>query len=225
MKKLIALLIVFMVVLTCFSACKRTNVIKGGVLATDFKGNGIVAVVTKEDGGIIRDEAGNVVILATDKNGNTYKEDGEYVTRAVAVDHAIIFGKHVEMPDFAIDIPKGWSDVKSYDMLNIQKDGTNTKISIMTNRNAKLTDMQAAHAKMVDLAASGNAVHTTQKVAGQDASVCYVYSTLAGDGIFVGYMDFYYQGAVFTVQVSSDKDISKEWNDIVEIADTIQFVR
>lgn len=78
---------------------------------------------------------------------------------------------------------------------------------------------------MVDLAASGNAVHTTQKVAGQDASVCYVYSTLAGDGIFVGYMDFYYQGAVFTVQVSSDKDISKEWNDIVEIADTIQFVR
>lgn len=224
MKKLIAVLIVFMVVLTCFSACKRQNVIKGGVMATDFKGNGVAAVVTKEDGGIIRDEAGNVIVLATDKNGNSYKEKGEYVTKAVAVDHAIIFGKHVEMPDFAIDIPNGWSDAKSYDMLNIQKDGTNTKISIFSDREAKLVDVQAGHANMIDLAATGTVVKTTQKVAGQDASVVYTYSTLGGSSVFVGYIDFSYQGAVFTVQVSSDKDITSDWNDIVKIADTIVFV-
>ena len=224
MKKLIAVLIVFMVVLTCFSACKRQNVIKGGVMATDFKGNGVVPVVTKEDGGIIRDEAGNVVILATDENGNSYKEKGEYVTKAVAVDHAIIFGKHVEMPDFAIDIPNGWSDAKSYDMLNIQKDGTNTKISIFSDREAKLVDVQAGHANMIDLAATGTVVKTTQKVAGQDASVVYTYSTLGGSSVFVGYIDFSYLGAVFTVQVSSDKDITSDWNDIVKIADTIKFV-
>ncbi len=224
MKKTIALLIVFMVVLTCFSACKRTNDIKGGVMATDFKGNGIVAVVTKEDGGIIRDEAGNVIILATDENGNTYKKDGEYVTKAVAVEHAIIFDKHVEMADFSIDIPNGWSDAKSYDMLNISKDGADTMISIMTDRKAKLTDIQKAHATIVDAAATGNAVHTTQKIAGQDATVTYVYSTLQGNSIFVGYIDFMYQGAVFTVQISDTKDISSSMNDIIKIVETIQFV-
>lgn len=224
MKKTIVLLITFMVVLTCFSSCKRTGVIKGGVLATDFKGNGVAAVVTKEDGGIIRDDAGNVIVLATDKNGNTYKEKGEYVTQAVAVEHAIIFDKHVEMPDFAMDIPNGWSDEKSYDMLNISKDGADTMITIMTDRNAKLTDISKNHATMVDMAATGNAVHTTQTVAGQEAIVTYVYSTLSGSGIFIGYIDFMYQGAVFTVQVSDTKDISSSWNDIVKIVDTIDFV-
>lgn len=225
MKKSIALLIVFMVVLTCFSACKRQNVIKGGVMATDFNGNGVVAVVTKEDGGIIRDEAGNVVVLATDENGNSYKENGEYVTKVVAVDNAIIFGKHVEMADFSMDIPNGWSDSKTYGyMLNIQKDNTNTKISIFSDRNAKLTDVQANHSKIVEMAATGAITKTTQKVAGQEASVVYTYSTLGGNSVFVGYIDFSYQGAVFTIQVSSDKDITKDWNDIIKIADTIKFV-
>lgn len=224
MKKTIVLLITFMVVLTCFSSCKRTGVIKGGVLATDFKGNGVAAVVTKEDGGIIRDDAGNVIVLATDKNGNSYKEKGEYVTQAVAVEHAIIFGKHVEMPDFSIDIPNGWSDAKSYNMLNIQKDGTETKISIWTDREAKLTEISKNHATIVDAAASGDAVHTTQTIAGQEAVIAYVHSTIGGNSVFVGYIDFMYQGAVFTVQVSSDKDISSDWNDIIKVVDTIKFV-
>lgn len=222
MKKAIVLLITAMVVLTCFSSCKRTNVIKGGVLATDFNGNGIVAVVTKEDGGIIRDEAGNVIVLATDKNGNTYKEDGDYVTKAVAVEHAIIFGKHVEMPDFSMDIPNGWSDKMSYNMLNIQKDGTETKISIWSDRNGKLTEIAENHSKIVDMAASGDAVHKTQTVAGQEAIITHTFADAAS--VFVGYIDFMYQGAVFTVQVSSNKDITSEWNDIVKIADTIKFV-
>lgn len=222
MKKAIVLLITLMVVLTCFSSCKRTGVIKGGVLATDFKGNGVAAVVTKEDGGIIRDEAGNVIVLATDENGNTYKEKGDYVTQAVAVEHAIIFGKHVEMPDFSIDIPNGWSDAKSYDMLTIQKDGTETKISIWTDREAKLTEISKNHSTIVDAAAAGDAIHATQTVAGQEAIVAHTFADAAG--VFVGYIDFMYQGAVFTVQVSSDKDITSEWNDIVKVVDTIKFV-
>ena len=224
MKKVIVLLIALMVVLTCFTSCKRTNVIKGGVMATDFNGNGIVPVVTKEDGGIIRDEAGNVIVLVTDKNGNTYKEDGAYVTQAVAVEHALIFNNHVEMPDFAIDIPGGWSNSKSYDDLHIKKDGTEDTISISAMRNAKLADVEADNNKMFELFPGGVTTNTTVTVAGEEAHVLSAFTTVNGTGVFLGFVTFSHQGVIYRCRIGSDRDLTGEINNIVKILDTIQFV-
>lgn len=224
MKKAIVLLIAFMVVLTCFSSCKRTNVIKGGVMATDFNGNGIVPVVTKEDGGIIRDGAGNVVVLVTDENGNTYKKDGEYVTQAVAVEHAIIFGNHVEMPDFAIDIPNGWSNSMSYDDLHIKKDGKEDMISISAMRDAKLADVEADNSKMFELFPGGATTNTTMTVAGEEAHLISAFTTVNGTGVYLGFITFSHQGVIYRCRLGSDRDLSGEINNIVKILDTIQFV-
>lgn len=224
MKRSIALIIVFMLVLTCFSACKRTGVIKGGVMATDFNGNGIVPVVTQENGGIIRDDAGNVIVLATDKNGNTYKENGEYVTQAVAVDHAIIFGKHIETADYAMDIPNGWSDEKSFDDVHIKKDGKADMISISTMRNEKLADVEADNSEMFKLFPGGATTNKTLTVAGEEAHFISAFTTVNGTGVYLGFITFSHQGVVFRCRIGSDRDLSKDIDDIIKIIDTIQFV-
>lgn len=220
MKRFIALIITFVVILTCFAGCKKGEPVES---YTDFAGEAIPAV-TKEGGNIVRDDTGNVVVYVTDPNGNTVEgENGEPETQAQAVEHAIVTGRRIEMPDYAIQIPDGWSNNDSYTVLNITKDGTDTMITIMTNRKAKLADMQKAHDTLVSASATGEVTKTTQKIAGQDATVAYTFSTMKGN-IFVGYIDFMYQGVVFSVQVSANSDISSSWNEIVSIVNTIEFV-
>ncbi|MBR6786084.1 MAG: hypothetical protein IKM25_07540 [Clostridia bacterium] len=218
MKRFIALIITFVVILTCFAGCKKGEPVES---YTDFAGKAIPAV-TKEGGNIVRDDNGNVVVYVTDPNGNTVEgENGEPETQAQAVEHAIVTGTRIEMPDYALNIPDGWSNVKSYDMLNIVKD--DITFTIMTDRKAKLADMQKAHDTIVSTSATGEVTKTTQKIAGQDATVAYTFSTMKGN-IFVGYIDFMYQGVVFSVQVSANSDISSSWNEIVSIVNTIEFV-
>lgn len=220
MKKSIALILTFVVILTCFAGCKKGVPVDS---YTDFAGEAI-AVVTKEDGGIVRDDSGNVVVYVTDAKGNGVKgDDGELVTKAQAVEHAIVTGRRIEMPDYAINIPDGWSNESSYTVLNITKDGTDTMITIMADRNAKLADIQKSHDTIVSASATGAVTKTTQKIAGQEATVAYTFTTKSGS-IFVGYIDFMYQGVVFTVQVSATSDISSSWDEIVSIVNTIEFV-
>lgn len=218
MKRFIALIITFVVILTCFAGCKKGEPVES---YTDFAGEAIPAV-TKEGGNIVRDDTGNVVVYVTDPNGNTVEgENGEPETQAQAVEHAIVTGTRIEMPDYALNIPDGWSNVASYDMLNIVKD--DITFTIITDRKAKLADMQKAHDTIVSTSATGEVTKTTQKIAGQDATVAYTFSTMKGN-IFVGYIDFMYQGVVFSVQVSANSDISSSWNEIVSIVNTIEFV-
>lgn len=218
MKRFIALIITFVVILTCFAGCKKGEPVES---YTDFAGEAIPAV-TEEGGNIVRDDNGNVVVYVTDPNGNTVEgENGEPETQAQAVEHAIVTGTRIEMPDYALNIPDGWSNVASYDMLNIVKD--DITFTIMTDRKAKLADMQKAHDTIVSTSATGEVTKTTQKIAGQDATVAYTFSTMKGN-IFVGYIDFMYQGVVFSVQVSANSDISSSWNEIVSIVNTIEFV-
>lgn len=224
MKKSIALLIVFMVVLTCFTACKRQNVINGGVMATDFNGNGIVPVVTQENGGIIRDEGGNVVVLATDENGNSYKEKGEYVTKVVAIDHALVFDTRIEMADFSMDIPNGWSNEKSFDDVHIKKDGTEDMITISAMRDEKLEEVEAANSEMFKLFPGGATTNKTLTVAGEEAHLISAFTTVSDTGVFLGFITFSHQGVVFRCRIGSDRDLTNELDSIVEILDTIQFV-
>ena len=220
MKRSIALILTFVVILTCFAGCKKGKPVDS---VTDFAGQEIAAV-TKEDGGIVRDDNGNVIVYVTDADGNSIKGDnGELETQAQAVEHAIITGRRIEMPDYAIQIPDGWSNNDSYTVLNITKDGTDTMITIMTNRKAKLADMQKAHDTLVSASATGEVTKTTQKVAGQDATVAYTFSAKNGN-IFIGYIDFMYQGVVYSIQVSATSDLSSSWNEIVSIVNTIEFV-
>ena len=63
MKKIFALTVAVMTILTCFTACKPK--IKNGIILQDQAGD-VVAAVTKKDGGLARDEAGNIIKVELD---------------------------------------------------------------------------------------------------------------------------------------------------------------
>lgn len=226
MKKTIALVLTFVVIFACFAGCKKAEEGKfeGGALITDAKGNVVAAVATQEDGQLLRDEAGNQAIIVTDAKGNSVKENGEVVTKFEAIDNAIVMGNRIEMADFAINIPAGWSDNFSRDVLNIKKDGTEDQISISVLRNEKLSDVQADNAEMFKLFPSGASKNTSLKVAGEEANFISAFTTVQGTGVYLGFITFSHQGAIFRCMITSDRDISGNINEIIDILNTIEFV-
>ncbi len=226
MKKTIALIITFVVIFTCFAACKKEEgKLEGGVLATDFKGNVIAAVATEKDGKLQRGDGGNAVVLVTDAKGNNVKdEDGENITRVEHVDNAIIIGNRIEMADYAINIPDGWSDAKSFEDLQIKKDGKEDVIVISAMRDEKLADVEADNNKMLEAFPAGSRVNKSLTVAGEEASFVSAYTSVDGTGVYFGFITFSHQGVIYRCRLGSDRDISSEIDSIVAILNTIEFV-
>ena len=140
MKKYFALIISLIVILTCFTACKPK--IKNGAVVENGAGEKI-AIVTSPDGGLVRDNAGNLLVLVTDADGKNVKdENGEYQTKAIAMDHAIVIGRRVEAENYSVEIPNGWSDAKTLNDLSIKKDGTEESLVIMEKEGSVSQSME-----------------------------------------------------------------------------------
>lgn len=226
MKKSIALIITFVVILTCFAACKKEEgTFEGGVLATDFKGNVIAAVVTQKDGKLQRGDSGNAVVLVTDAKGNNVKgEDGENVTKVEHVDNAIVLGNRIEMADYAINIPDGWSNAQSFEDLQIKKDGKEDIIVISALRDEKLADVEADNSKVMEHFPAGAKVNKAITVAGENANFVSAYTTVNGTGVYLGFITFSHQGVIYRCRLGSDRDLAGEIDNIVAILNTIEFV-
>lgn len=230
MKKTIALIIALVVILTCFAGCKKGS-FEGGAVVTDFAGQNL-AIVTQESGGIVRNEAGNVVVLVTDADGYNVKDDkGENVTQAIAIEHAIVIGTRVELADYAINIPDGWSNADSYNGFQISKDGTNDIISLTAYREEKLADVQANNDVFIKGATTqykgAKTQNTTMKIAGKDASFvsAYVSAEQTGStGSYVGFITFTHQGVIFNCMLTSDRDLAGQMKEITDILNTIEFI-
>ena len=225
MKKTFALIIAFVVILTCFAGCKKGS-FEGGVVATNWKGENM-AVVTKENGGIVRNEAGNVIILPTDENGYNIKDDkGEIVTQAVAIEHAIVINNRIEMADFAIEIPKGWADQKSWKDLIITKEGSTDIITITPDRTGKKADIEAADSKIIDAVklAGGTMENKTIKVAGVDASFVAGFAKTSSADVYVAFVVFSYNGVVYNCRIDANHDLTASIDEYIAILDTIEFV-
>lgn len=227
MKKIFALTFAAMIILTCFTACKPK--IKNGIVLQDQAGNGIAAV-TKTDGGLARDEAGNVIILVTDANGRNVKdENGEYATKAVAIDTALVVGNVIECNDFAMTIPDGWSNEKSFTELMIRKDGTADLITVNSFRNTSFNETLQNSITLIDAikATKPDAVikNTTVEVLGQKAN--YISGYVADDGTgkpaFLGYIIFVNEGIVFSCNLISDHDMNQNLDEYLKIINTVEY--
>lgn len=224
MKKYFALIISVIVILTCFTACKPK--LKGGELVTDLDGKGYAAV-TKEGGGIVRDDAGNLVVLVTDKNGKNVKgENGEYQTDTIAIDHALVVGNRIECANYAITIPNGWRDSLSYSDLVLKKDNSEDQIRLMSTNTKKLSEVMEGSSTLIDNMKNqySDSVYTNKAV-----SVCnlegslislFIPKTASGVPAYFGYIFFDRGGMVYTCMLSSDKDISE---DAINILNSIEF--
>ncbi len=235
MKKYFALIITAIIVLTCFTACKPK--IKGGGIVSDAANNNYAAV-TKEDGGIVRDEAGNLVVLVTDANGKNVKdENGEYETKAVAIEHALVIGNRIECPGYSLVIPNGWSNKMSFADLIISRDGTKDVLKLSSTREKSFTEVADERAKALSNikslfpgAESGAREVTIREDIKGEFSYAYVADTGARDenlnvlSSYVGYIVFRNSNSVYSCMITSDRDLTGEIDEIVDILGTMEFV-
>ncbi len=227
MKKIFALTVAVMTILTCFTACKPK--IKNGIVVQNQAGDSIAAV-TQADGGLARDEAGNIIVLVTDANGKNVKdENGEYATKAVALDTALVVGNVIECNDFAMTIPDGWSNEKSFTELMIRKDGTADLITVNSFRDISIGETLQKTIALIDniklMHPSAVIKNTTVDVLGQKAN--YISGYVADDGTgkaaFLGYIIFSYEGAVFSCNLISDHDMNENLDEYLKIINTVEY--
>lgn len=227
MKKYFALILTFVLIFTCFTACKPT--IKEGVLVTEFGGKEIAAV-TEADGGLKRDEAGNLIVLVTDEHGRNVKDDnGEYATNPVAIDHALVIGNTIEMPEYSIQIPNGWSNSVSFENLVLQKDGTADVLTISVIDDKSLASVAQERSSVITMATSTyeNVVSETKsvKIGDKDASFYSAYVPDAnGSQVYLCYIIFEHVGDVYSCMLNSNADISSTIPEVLEILGTIDYV-
>ncbi len=227
MKKIFALTFTAMIILTCFTACKPK--LKNGVLLQNAAGDSIAAV-TKADGGITRDDAGNIIVLVTDANGKNVKGDnGEYETKAVALEHALVVGNTIECADFAMTIPNGWKNEKSFTGIMIKKEGTADLITVDNDRSASLADtLQKANTlveNMKTLAPSTNITNTSVEILGKKANFISGYASDdgTGKGAYLGYIIFTNENSVYTCNLISDHNMGENLEEYLDIINTLQY--
>ena len=103
-KKIIAIVMVTVLIATCFAACK-----KKGITITDTQGNTYICVTDKE-GNTVLDEDGNIKVYETDANGKVVKdENGNEKSVAVTFPNAIVNGEVLETPFIKLVLPTGWT--------------------------------------------------------------------------------------------------------------------
>lgn len=232
MKKYFALIISLIVILTCFTACKPK--VKNGALVENGLGEQI-AIVTSPDGGIVRDDAGNLVVLVTDHNGRNVKgENGEYETRAIAMEHALIIGRRVETEYYSVEIPEGWSDAKTLNDLSITKDGTDESL-VITKKNGSIPEELAKVVPIFDNAKKmySNVIseNTTIEIKdGLSANYISIYipnlkTDDAGNPVsgYIGYFVFEKAGNTYTCKIEGRRNISENLKEFTDILATINF--
>lgn len=228
MKKYFAVILTFVIILTCFAACKPS--IKDGTLVTNAAGKNYAAV-TNADGGIKRDEAGNLVVLVTDENGRNVKENGEYQTNAIAIEHALVIGDTIEMPEYSIQIPEGWSDSMSFEDLCLTRDGSNDVITISVLKDESLSDVAEERSSVITRTKNAfpNTVIETKTISFGDIEDALFYSAYVPDAngaeVYLCYIVFEHAGDVFSCMANSNTDISSSIPEITEILSTINFIR
>ena len=227
MKKISVILICAVLALTCLTACKAK--LKNGAV---LSGGGFdYAAVTNEDGGIQRDEAGNLIVLVTDGNGKNVKDkNGGYATQAVALRGALVVGNRIECPDYSLNIPKGWSNYMSGADLMIQRDGTKDILKIITTRDADISrSMKQASDlidKMRDFSADTEYVNRSVQVKDQDAQLFSVFVPDNGTGAasYLGYVFFEHSGVVYSCMLTSDRNMNESMEEVLSILNTIEYV-
>lgn len=228
MKKIFALIICAIVVLTCFTACKpKADLIDG------------YAAVTKEDGGVIRDQAGNIIVHVTDANGRQVEgEDGEYVTTPIALEHAIVVGKRVEAPLYSLNIPDGWSDKLTHSDLDITKDGTKDNIRLSVLKDTTYNDLLSSRTAAIEELKADypkSEIGNKSITFGDGITAQYMYGWIEDTGArdedlnvlssFLAYIVFEHGGDVYSGFLSSDRNMNDNIDEVIDILDTIEFIK
>ncbi len=227
MKRYIALAVTAMLAVCIFTACAKKP--EGTDSVTVQDGHSL-AVVTKEGGGLDRNEDGQVVAVVTDDKGNAQTDaDGKQQTEAVDLNTALVYDNRIEFNEYYIDIPKGWENSKSYNNVNLKKTGSADKITIQRNPDAtfesKYADMKTFYGPIGEMYKDAEFDTRGIKISGEDTSVysVYVAESKSGKPFYMAYIFLDRPDAVYSVMITAERDLDKDFGEIEKILNSVQF--
>lgn len=128
-KKFIAIIVAFVILVTAVAVGTAVFINKKD---TYVDPDGVEHWLVKdEEGNTILNGEGEVVVYATEANGQRQKdENGEYVTAVVDFPEKVIDGNTLETPDYKLTMPKEW-ELSDDGVFELKK---NSKIYLQVNK-------------------------------------------------------------------------------------------
>lgn len=196
-KKIIAILLVFTLVITCFVACQKKK------LDTVTINGEEVAIATDEDGNTMVNDENQLAVIVTDFDGEviTY-ENGEDQTRWVDVGSGFVGDGYVMGENYRFVLLEGWNG----DVLGrAVKDGTDQKCYIQFVKSKEISEDETVDIYFENLDAQNEqlieglkkegltlTVDTNETTVKTYNGLHYVYKIVDGDGKVVHYAENYY---------------------------------
>ncbi len=228
MKRYAALALALTMVLCTFAACGKKK-LNGGEYITDAGGKEY-AVATQKDGGITRGVNGDVIIYATDEDGQAYTDvNGETVTTFVDLRDALVIGNLIEFERFYIELPDGWSNYGSYSDMIFRRDGTEDQIHVMELSGTSVAETYKSYKSLREISVKNNegavVYDTSIKVNGEGHPYCSLFLEATEDEPALYYAETYLENYdyVYIVRVTSDRNLTDNLDEIANIISTIKF--
>lgn len=225
MKKYIAAALALMLVACVFTACGKKP---KGTEAVTIEGGSTLAVVTKEDGGLDRNEHGDIMMVVTEENGNVVTDAaGEQETTRVNLKTAFVYDNKIEFEDYYLEIPDGWSNSSSWSDLVISKDGSDERISIMRSEEKTLEEAFSGTQEMFDKITEMNPKAVQKKsgvkIGDDTITLLSCYSETKEDKTYLAYGYLEKDGALYTFMISAKRDLSEDFSEIEKILNSVEF--
>lgn len=144
MKKFISAAIVLCLLACCLAGCGDKSI---DGTETVILNNSESPVVTEKDGGLSRNEKGEVFVVVTQPDGSVLEdENGNPATTAVEIEAAITTGRVVDYSAFSITLPNDWTPGASYQEINLYSEDETNHIVIYTDKKSAEKEEMPAEA-------------------------------------------------------------------------------
>lgn len=210
-KKIAALFMVFALMLSVFTACKKDKV--NGIAIVDDEGKTRV-LATNNNGESMTDDAGNLIVIVTGPNG-------EEETQRVAPPDYYVTGNTIETPKYTVSIPKGWEQSAGLGDVRLIHTSTKSELNLVTLKDKTLQDgLDSAEEVMELMRNEGGIIEGAQIIlCGVEATLYFV--SKADSGTIIFYI-FEKNGTVYSFYSVADKE-NRESIDFEAIINSIQF--
>ncbi len=225
MKKYIALALSIMTLVCVFTACGKKPT---GTEAVTVQGGETLAVLTKEDGGLERNDQGDILMVVTEEDGKAVTDkDGEQQTTQVNLKTAFVYDNRIEFKDYYLEIPDGWTNDLSYTDLTIAKKGSDETIKIMRSEDKSLEDAMSNTESMFktvkDINPAAVTSKSTIKINGEGCIFMSAYSKTEENENYLAYAFLENEGALYTFMVTAAHDLTGNLGEIEKILNSVEF--
>ena len=227
MKKITAVFVIFAIAVCVFTACSKKP---QGTEQITIQGGDTIDLVTKEAGGLDRDEEGNPVVVVTDDNGKAVTEKGgEQLTSALDLETALVYDNRIEFKNYYIEIPKGWSNCSSYNNTNIKKNNSDDGIEIIQYDDAtfekKYADIKQFYAASLSMYPDAVTDEKSVKIGDMDCAryELFIPKTANDKPLYTCYVLIERDEALYSVMITATRDLREDFGEVEKILNSIQF--